>query len=133
MTIPGPDGFDLPLAVVRRDADPDLASLDPGSPGQEWLAGLVLRTDARAWDRMVRHRDVASLYRSLGPSPRDCLRLIPECPCAEARGRRCSSIRGECLDPEEAPACFFPGEGWLGFVVLAWRDGYNVAIVEAPE
>ena len=129
MTVIGPDGLDLPLAVVRRGVDRGLDALDPGAPGQEWLRGLVTVVGAVAWARMVRYRDVAALYRILGPRPPECLRLIPEVHRACSERARCSSVRPECGHPLGAPFCHTVG-GWLGLVVAAWREDSYVVIVD---
>lgn len=115
--------------------------------GEAW--GFLAPLKGSAWSKLINvvpghivahavRGHATPLMQMLGPDPRSCLRLISDGnQCALTKA--CVAVGKHCLPSVKVPDCYEAPSEDLAFslvasqVVLAWRDGYTVLVVEGDE
>ena len=126
------DGLDWgPIHLIRplpEEGDPwgCLAPLR-GSP----IGDLLPQVEGKALSEAL-HGNPYPLIRTIGPAPRDLLRLIPK--CQTAKGCLLWNAK-KCHPNPKMPGCYIPPEGGepASIVVHAWAEGCYVVIVGEGE
>lgn len=127
--------FDL-LVAIPQEHDP-WGKLAPirGTP----LGPLIREVSGESMAH-ARHGFLAPLVRTIGPAPRHLLKLVPKAwgMCGLAAPGLCAVSGPRCRPDPKLPDCYEPPveagvQGVVFRVVMAWRDGKYVLVVNGPE